>query len=252
MNAYAFNGKVVLVTGGASGIGEACVHTFVAAGAKVIIADLDEQRGNTFAAELKKGGSDVLFLKVNVADPQAVAHMVADCVATFGRLDIAINNAGIGGEANMTGTYTIEGWQKVIDINLNAVFYCMRYEIPQMVSQGQGVIVNLASVLGVVGFASAPAYVAAKHAVVGLTKTAALEYSRRGLRINCVGPGFIKTPMLEKGLDAQAQSYISGLHANGRMGEAQEVANLIAFLCSDQASFMTGGYYPVDGGYTAQ
>ena len=140
----------------------------------------------------------------------------------------------------------------MIDVNLNGVFYCMRYEIPPMLEQGHGVIVNMASILGSVGFATAPAYVAAKHGVVGLTKMAALEYSRQGLRINAVGPGFINTPLLAASLDEQTQAYLSGLHAIGRMGESQEVADLVAYLCSDQASFLTGGYYLVDGGYTAQ
>ncbi|MGZ3676317.1 MAG: SDR family oxidoreductase, partial [Ktedonobacterales bacterium] len=139
-----------------------------------------------------------------------------------------------------------------IDINLNGVFYCMRYEIPTMLQQGGGAIVNMASILGTVGFATAPAYVAAKHGVVGLTKSAALTYSKQGIRINAVGPGFVKTPLLANSLDEQAQEYLSGLHAIGRMGTPQEVAAVVAFLCSDEASFVEGGLYLVDGGYTAQ
>lgn len=252
MNDRAFAGKVALVTGGASGIGEACVLTLARGGARVAIVDLNQELGDQTVAAVQQAGGEAIFLRVDVADPQAVEQMVATTVETFGRLDIAVNNAGIGGEPNPTGGYSIEGWRKVIDVNLNSVFFCMRYEIPQMLAQGGGAIVNMASILGSVGFATAPAYVAAKHGVVGLTKAAALEYGKQGLRINSVGPGFIKTPLLAGALDDQTQAYLSGLHAVGRMGESQEVAELVAFLCSDQASFLTGGYYLVDGGYTAQ
>lgn len=252
MNDRAFAGKVALVTGGASGIGEACVLTLARGGARVAIVDLNQELGDQTVAAVQQAGGEAIFLRVDVADPQAVEQMVATTVETFGRLDIAVNNAGIGGEPNPTGGYSIEGWRKVIDVNLNSVFYCMRYEIPQMLAQGGGAIVNMASILGSVGFATAPAYVAAKHGVVGLTKAAALEYGKQGIRINSVGPGFIKTPLLAGALDDQTQAYLSGLHAVGRMGESQEVAELVAFLCSDQASFLTGGYYLVDGGYTAQ
>jgi NAD(P)-dependent dehydrogenase (short-subunit alcohol dehydrogenase family) len=247
-----FSGKVALVTGGASGIGEACVHKFVAGGAKVVVVDMNTELGEAVVRAVKKTGGEAIFLKVDVSDAQAVEKMVADAVAAFGRLDIAVNNAGIGGEQNPVGSYGIDGWLKVIGVNLNAVFYCMRYEIPQMLTQGSGTIVNMASILGSVGFAASSAYTAAKHGVVGLTKTAALEYSKAGLRINSVGPGFIKTPLLAGALDDATMAYLSGMHAAGRMGEAEEVANLVAFLCSDEASFMTGGYYLVDGGYTAQ
>lgn len=247
-----FKGKVALVTGGASGIGEACSLTFARGGANVVVVDLNEDLGAKTVAAVKELGGGALFLRVDVADASAVEQMVADTIAKFGRLDIAVNNAGIGGEPNMTGAYTIEGWHKVIDVNLNGVFYCMRYEIPAMLTNGGGAIVNMASILGSVGFATAPAYVAAKHGVVGLTKAAALEYTKQGIRVNSVGPGFIKTPLLAGALDDATQAYISGLHATGRMGESQEVANLVAFLCSDDASFLSGGYYLVDGGYTAQ
>jgi NAD(P)-dependent dehydrogenase (short-subunit alcohol dehydrogenase family) len=251
MNDKQFNNKVVLATGGASGIGEACTLTFARGGAKVAIVDLNSELGEKTVTAVKQAGSDAIFLRVDVSDPDAVEKMVADTVSAFGRLDIAINNAGIGGELNSTGNYSVAGWRKVIEVNLNSVFYCMRYEIPQMLQQGNGSIVNMSSILGVVGIANSPAYVAAKHGIVGLTKAAALEYGKLGIRINSVGPAFIKTPLLNA-LDEQTQTYLSGLHAVGRMGNAQEVANLVGFLCSDQASFLTGGYYLVDGGYTAQ
>ena len=251
MNENRFEGRVALITGGASGIGEACVYAFANDGAKVAVADLNKDLGGNVVAKVKQSGGEAIFLQVDVSNPVAAEKMVADTVKAFGRLDISVNNAGIGGELNPTGSYSIEGWRKVIDINLNSVFYCMRYEIPQMLEQGAGSIVNMSSILGVVGFANSPAYVTAKHGIVGLTQTAALEYGKLGIRINAVGPAFIKTPLLNA-LDEQTQTYLSGLHAVGRMGEAQEVANLVAFLSSDQASFLTGGYYLVDGGYTAQ
>ena len=252
MNNKIFDGKVALVTGGASGIGEACVLRFAHDGAKVVVADLNSKLGEKTVASVKQVGGDGIFLRVDVSKPEEVENMVGITVDTFGRLDIAVNNAGIGGELKPTGEYSIAGWRKVIDVNLNGVFYCMRYEIPQMIKQGGGVIVNMASILGAVGFATAPAYVAAKHGLLGLTKAAALEYASQHIRINSVGPAFIKTPMVTGSLDEQMQTQIAGLHAIGRMGEPQEVASLTAFLCSDEATFMTGGYYLVDGGYTAR
>ncbi len=249
---YDFSGKVALVTGGASGIGEACVHLLARGGARVLIADLDEKAGARVVAAVEEAGGEARFVRADVGDASSVEQMVQAAVEAWGRLDIAVNNAGIAGEAKMTGEYDLKSWQKVIDVNLTGVFYCMRYEIPVMLEQGSGVIVNMASILGSVGFATAPAYVAAKHGVVGLTKAAALEYSAQGLRINSVGPGFIKTPLLEDNLDEQAQGYLSGLHASKRMGESEEVAAMVGFLCSEGASFVTGGYYLVDGGYTAQ
>ena len=178
--------------------------------------------------------------------------MVDATIQAFGRLDIAVNNAGIGGEQHPTGSYSIEGWQKVIDINLSSMFYCKRYQIPRMLQSGGGAIVNMASILGSVGFASSPASVAAKHGVVGLTKSAALEYAKQGIPINSVGPAFTAPPLVSTSLDEEDLKAIKAMHAVGQLGEPQEVAYLLAFLCSDQVSFLTSGYYLADGGYTAQ
>lgn len=252
MTEWQFDGKVAIVTGGAVGIGYACAETLAGGGAKVVLADIDEESGRQAVSDLEAAGGEAVFVRADVGQPEAVEAMVEAAIDSYGRLDIAVNNAGIGGESAPTGSYSIEGWQKVININLNSVFYCMRYEIPRMLENGGGVIVNMASILGSVGIANSPAYVAAKHGIVGLTKSAALEYGTQGLRINSVGPGFIVTPLIENSLDQETQAALRSMHAMQRMGESEEVAALVAFLCSDEASFLTGGYYLVDGGYTAQ
>lgn len=178
--------------------------------------------------------------------------MVRATVEAFGALHFACNNAGIGGPAAPTGEYPIDGWEQVIAINLSGVFYCMRYQIPEMLKAGGGVIVNMASILGTVGYAQSPAYVAAKHGVVGLTKTAALEYSSQGIRVSAVCPAFIRTPLIEENLAQDVRDYLVTQHPVGRLGEPEEVAELVVWLCSDAASFIMGSPILVDGGYVAQ
>jgi NAD(P)-dependent dehydrogenase (short-subunit alcohol dehydrogenase family) len=218
----------------------------------VIVADFDTESGESVAEKIATEGGIASFFKVDVSVPDQVAAMVKYAVDTYGRLDVAVNNAGIGGAQSPTGEHPIDEWKKVVDVNLNGVFYGLRYEIPAMLESGGGSIVNMASILGSVGFANSPAYVAAKHGVVGLTKTAAIEYAAQGIRINSVGPGFIHTPLLDNNLDDEMMTAIASMHPIQRMGSSQEVANLVTFLCSDEAAFCTGSYYLVDGGYTAQ
>ncbi len=252
MASYDFTGKVAIVTGAGSGIGEACAQTLARGGASVVVADYDKDHGQRVATAITDQGGTASFMRVDVSDAARVERMVADTVDTFGALHLAVNNAGIGGAAAPTGEYPIESWREVLGVNLDGVFYCMRHEIPAMLEAGGGSIVNMASILGSVGFGTAAAYVSAKHGVLGLTKTAAIEYAKQGIRINSVGPGFIRTPLLEKNLDEETLGGIAMMHPIQRLGTPEEVADLVAFLCSDEASFITGGYYLVDGAYTAQ
>jgi NAD(P)-dependent dehydrogenase (short-subunit alcohol dehydrogenase family) len=248
------SGKTAIVTGGASGIGEATALLYAEYGANVVVSDIHEEPGNKVAEQIKQNGGNAIFVKADVSRPEECEQLANKAVATFGSIDIAFNNAGIGGESNLVGDMSIEGWEKVIAVNLNSVFYCMKYQLLQMQKQGSGTIVNNSSILGAVGFANSAAYVAAKHGVVGLTQTAALEYSAQGVRINAVGPAFINTPMLsEAGMDDNVkQSVLVLMHPIGRLGESKEVAELVVWLSSDKASFVTGSYYPVDGGYLAR
>ena len=248
-----FTGKVALVTGAASGIGRACAKFYAREGAKVVVSDLIETGGLETVQMIKEAGSEAYFIKTDVSNPEDCAKLIDQTVTKYGRLDYACNNAGIGGEQNLTADYSVETWQKVISINLSAVFYCMKVEIPAMLKNGGGAIVNMSSILGQVGFATSSAYVAAKHGVVGLTKNAALEYATSGIRVNAVGPAFIRTPMISKlDEDPQASKMLVSLHPMGRLGTPEEVAELVIWLSSDKASYITGSYYPVDGGYLAR
>lgn len=247
-----FTGKVAIVTGAASGIGEAVAREIAARGGQVIIADINENDAKDAAAAIGEAGGSAKAIRTDVSDPAANEAMVQFALDTFGGLDIAVNNAGIGGPLGPTGEYPLDGWRRVIDINLSGVFYGMRYQIPAMLARGGGAIVNVASILGAVGTAGSPAYVAAKHAVVGLTKATALEYAARNIRVNSVGPGYIVTPLITSSLDQATLDALAGMHAVKRLGTSEEVAALVVFLASDAASFITGSYHLVDGGYTAQ
>lgn len=245
-----FAGKVALVTGAGSGIGEATAKLYAAYGAKVIVADLNEKGGNAVVEAIKKGGGEARFVKCDVSQAEACAKLVEETLRAYGRLDYACNNAGIGGEQNMLADMSVEGFNKVIAVNLSSVFYCMKYQIPAMLQNDGGAIVNMASILGQVGFAYSAGYVAAKHGVVGLTQNAGIEYSAKGIRVNAVGPGFIDTPLLNQA-DAKTKEGLVSKHPIGRLGTSEEVAELVIWLSSDKASFVTGAYYPVDGGYLA-
>jgi NAD(P)-dependent dehydrogenase (short-subunit alcohol dehydrogenase family) len=247
-----FDGKVAIVTGGASGIGDAIVKELAAGGGKVVVADRDQAGIDRVVAAVKAAGGQAAGFAIDVASAEQNAAMVAFAEKTYGGLHLAVNNAGIGGPAALTGEYPLDGWKTVIDVNLNGVFYGLRYEIPAILKSGGGAIVNMSSILGSVGFATAVAYTAAKHALVGMTKVAAMEYAPKGLRVNAVGPGFIDTPLLSKNLDANTLKYIAGLHPIQRLGRAEEVSALTCFLLSDRASFITGSYHLVDGGFVAQ
>ncbi|HEX9795627.1 MAG TPA: glucose 1-dehydrogenase [Anaerolineales bacterium] len=245
--------KVALVTGGGSGIGEACALTFAQRGAKVVVADIDDDGGNRVAKAIEDKGGQARYVRTDVGQADEVEALVKETVDQFGRLDYACNNAGIGGPAASTGDYPIDGWERVIRINLTGVFFCMRYQIPAMLANDGGAIVNMASILGQVGFNQAPAYVSAKHGVLGLTKAAALDHAQQGIRVNAVCPAFIHTPLIaDLEADDDTSNMLVGLHPMGRLGEPQEVADLVVWLCSDQASFVTGSAYLVDGGYVAR
>jgi NAD(P)-dependent dehydrogenase (short-subunit alcohol dehydrogenase family) len=245
--------KVVLITGAASGIGRAVALTCASEGASLLLSDRDDTGLQETAALVRAVGSETLTVTADVGKPADCQNLVERCCAHFGRLDVAVNNAGIGGPSARTADYPLDDWAQVIQVNLSGVFYGMKYQIEAMLRTGGGAIVNITSILGAVGFGSAPAYAAAKHGVEGLTQTAALEYGVEGIRVNAVGPGFIQTPMIA-GLnqDPAVHDMLVAAHPIGRLGEPAEVAELVVGLASSRASFVTGAYYPVDGGYLAR
>ena len=244
--------RVALVTGAGSGIGRAIAERYASEGANVVVSDVDEAGGAETVTRIQGRGGRAIFVRADSSRPEDGEALVNAAVQEFGGLHVAANNAGIGGPSAPVGEYPIDGWDRVIAVNLSGVFYGMRYQIPAMLESGGGSIVNIASILAQVGFRDASAYVAAKHGVVGLTQSAALEYGARKIRVNAVGPGFIQTPLIEKDMTPESREKLVRLHPIGRLGESPEVAELVTWLSSDKASFVTGGYYPVDGGYLAQ
>lgn len=247
--------KIVFITGGLSGIGFACAIEAANEGAQLVIADINSSHINLGMNQIKSLSPSSIFVHCNVGDSREVQEAINAGVKQFGAIDVALNNAGIGGEPNKTGDMTDKQWLDVININLNGVFYCMKNEITQMLKQNSGVIVNMASILGKVGFVSSPHYVAAKHGVIGLTKVAALEYAENGIRINAICPGFIQTPLLAKaGISDQKEvsDQIVSLHPMKRFGKSEEVAKAFIYLACDDSAFTTGTTIDVDGGYLAQ
>jgi len=250
------NGKVALITGGASGIGRATALTFAREGAKLIIADMNEDGGQQTVHMITEHGGEATFVQVDVSRATEVEALISKTVQTYGRLDCAHNNAGIGSRPRvLLHELSEESWERVISINLKGVWLCMKYELIQMCTQGGGAIVNTASIMGLVGsWSRSGVYNASKHGVVGLTKTAALEYAKSGIRVNAVCPGYIRTPLIEEALasNPEMEAQIVARHPVGRMGRPEEIAEAVMWLCSDAASFVTGHTMTVDGGYVAQ
>ena len=248
------DGKVALVTGAGSGIGRASALTFAREGAKVAVSDVVVDGGQETVRLIRQAGGEARFFAADVSKADQVEKLMQDIVAAYGRLDCAHNNAGVEGAIAPTGEYQQDQWDKVIAVNLKGVWLCMKYQIPHMLAQGGGAIVNTASGAGLIGVAGMPAYVASKHGVVGLSKTAALEYAKANIRVNAVCPGLIQTPMVERITGGQPQMGEALVAAEpiGRVGQPQEIAESVVWLCSDAASFVTGHAMSVDGGYVAQ
>lgn len=247
-----FEYKVAIVTGGASGIGKSTAVAFARLGAKIAVVDV--QDGSETVELVKQAGSEAIFIKCDVSKDAEVEAMVNQTVKTFGRLDFAINNAGVEGVLSPVHKLSESDWDKTININLKGIWLCMKHQIPYMLQQGSGSIVNTASIAGVMGFANMAAYVSSKHGVVGLTKTAALELAKSGIRVNAICPGAIKTPMAERGMGGNAEmekAYLSMIPM-GRMGKPEEIADTAVYLCSDAAGYVTGQIMVADGGWTTQ
>lgn len=254
LSLYDFSGKTAFITGASSGIGEAAAMAFAKSGASVAVVDVNADLGGRVVNSIEKVGGKAIFLKCDVSSGAQVKEAVEKTISVFGNLNFAFNNAGTEGQSAPTADCTEENFDRVINVNLKGVWLCMKYQIPQMLKQKKGAIVNCSSVAGLIGFAGVPAYVASKHGVIGLTRTAALELAKANVRVNAVCPGIIQTPMIERFThgEAQIQQQLVAGEPVGRVGNPEEVANAVLWLCSDQASFVTGHPLAVDGGWVAQ
>ncbi|MGM0590266.1 MAG: glucose 1-dehydrogenase [Halobacteriota archaeon] len=248
------SGTVALVTGASSGIGRSIARRFADEGAKVTVADVDAGGGAETVSLIESAGGDAVFVETDVSDDADVARMVDTAVETFGGLDFVVNNAGIEGESAPLADQTVENWDRVVDVNLKSVFLGMKHAIPALLDGGGGAIVNVSSVAGLVGFEGTGPYVASKHGIVGLTKTAALEYAEQGIRVNAVCPGIVETPMIDRYThgDEDAAAQLTATEPMGRMADPDEIAGTVVWLCSDDASFVTGHPMAVDGGLVAR
>lgn len=250
-----FESKVALVTGATSGIGRATAIAFGRQGARVVLAGRREKEGQEVVALVKKAGGEAAFVKTNVASETEVAALVAELMSTYGRLDVAFNNAGVEDQPASIHEQTVENYHRVMNANVLGVFLSLKHEIAAMLKNGGGAIVNNSSVAGLIGFPGAAIYVASKHAVIGLTKSAALEYATQGIRVNAVSPGGVDTPMFDRftgGAGAELHREIAAMHPVGRTGQPEEIAEAVLWLCSEKASFVTGQSLAVDGGWTAK
>ena len=248
-----FAGKVVLVTGGNAGIGRATARQFAKLGAQVVVSGRRETEGHAVIAEIEELGGKAIFVKTDVSKESDVKAMVERTLATFGRLDCAFNNAGIEQALTPLPDQTEETYDQIMDVNVKGVWLSLKHEIPAMLQNGGGAIVNNSSVAGLIGFATAPIYAASKHAVAGLTKSVALEYAKQNVRVNAVAPGAIETRMFRDFATApEVRQMLESAHPIGRIGRPEEIASTVIWLCSNDASFITGQIFPIDGGYTAQ